>query len=210
MDFCITISDSEVMLDEAIKDPKVKNQILVATKAYLGELYNLLDCPSDVNVSMIFSFQPRSCCICLENCSSSVEITCNCKKKYYHKNCLMEWFQRKKECPTCRKKLHGVGYKNSKIDTPYGTAPKRNSSSKFLYQCEGGTHPKKSSFKSLFSALKHAKEKHNIDISYMTRRGEKLWFCRHDVCLGTGYDFNDEQLLSHLQDFHHLHVISTK
>ena len=217
MDLCITIQDRHVTIDAPIKDPKVKKQIIDATNAYLGALYSLFTVPSDINVSMIFSIQPINCCICLDDCSTPVEITCACTEKYYHKACLMKWFHRKKECPTCRKRLTGRGYKFAKITNPYNTKQSKrpgtkrvNPSSEFIYQCPGGTHPKKSSFKYLFSALKHAKEKHQVDIGFMTRSGEKTWFCRHGDCTGSGYDFNSEQLWQHLQNVHHLDVITSK
>jgi len=218
MELCITIKDRQITID-APNDCKVQKQIIEATSEYLGELYNLLSAPSDINVSMVFSVHPKMCCICMDDCSNPVEITCACREKYYHAKCLNKWFHRKKECPTCRKKITGRGYKPAKITNPYRSKKPRqkqkqnkraNSPSGFIYQCPGGTHPKKSSFKSLFSALKHAKEKHDVDIGFRTRGGEKIWFCRQGECVGSGYDFNDESLLRHLQDVHRLNVVMSK
>jgi len=217
MDVCITIKDQEITVDDTIKDPKMKQQITTATKSYLGELIELSKMPSDIKVSIIISIHPQNCCICLEPLTAPVELSCECKEKYYHRECVDKWFKRKKECPTCRKNLRGVGYRKAKVVNPYNTKKRQksynqspNSPSQFLYQCEGGTHPKKSSFKSLNSALKHAKEKHHIDIDFINRRGVQLWYCRHRDCIGSEYVFTNEELLSHLQHVHHLNVITSK
>lgn len=218
MDLCIIIQDRQITIT-APSDCKVQKQIIEASREYLEQLYELLSAPSDINVSMMFSIQPKTCCICMDGCSNPVEVDCVCREKYYHAKCLDKWFQRKKECPTCRKKITGRGYKPSKNVNPYRRKSKKarqkqtktsNSPSGFIYECPGGTHPKKSSFKSLFSALKHAKEKHGVDIGFRTRRGQRRWFCRNGECTGSDYEFNDEDLLRHLQDVHHLSVVISK
>jgi len=210
MEFCITVNEKGIIVDKSIKDFKKREQFELVAKSCLGQLIQLCETPSDIKISMIISIYPQNCCICLDKITDPVELNCKCKGKYYHRRCIKEWFKRKKECPTCREKLRGLGYKKSKIRNPYHTNKRQNSPSQFFYKCEGGTHYKQSNFKYLFSALKHAKEKHHINIGFINRRGVQLWYCNHGECTGSGYDFSNEELLSHLQNEHHLNVITSK
>lgn len=222
MEFCLTTNNKAIVF-EGIKDPDLKQKVLDLTNSYLGELYATLQKvvyqdPMDVQVTGLFIFEPRveSCCICYENCArvsdNPVSSTCECIGKYYHEKCLRKWFTNKKICPTCRRNCYGKGHKAVKFPHPYETPKKngntRNTHSQFAYQCCGGTHAKKSSFKSLFSALKHARDKHNVRIDHRKTRGTRIWLCKVDQC-----DFTlltDEDMLHHLRQDHHLDVIITK
>jgi len=219
MEFCLTTNNKD-MVFEGIKDIDLKQKVQELTNSYLGELYAAIQKsawqgPMDVQVSGLFIFEPRteSCCICMEDCSHinhcPVSITCECVGKYYHEKCLRRWFSNKKICPTCRKNCTGKGYKPAKFEDPYkipkGARRVGTSSSQFAYQCDGVTHAKKSTFKSLFSALKHSKDKHNVDIRNHKVRGTRFWLCNVDSCGRT--ISSDEDMLRHLQHDHHLHVI---
>lgn len=223
MEFCLTTNNKDIVI-EGIKDLDLKQKVQELTNSYLGELYTALQknaCqgPMDAQVSGLFIFEPHveNCCICMENCSQikhrPVTITsCECLGKYYHETCLRRWFSNKKICPTCRKDCNGKGYKSTKFTNPYKTSKDtggvRISSSQFAYQCCGGTHAKKSCFKSLFSALKHAKDKHDVDINIRKARGSRFWVCNVDHCGST--ISSDEDMLQHLQRDHHLNVIVSR
>ena len=34
------------------------------------------------------------------------ELLCDCKEKYYHEQCVSQWFRKKNSCPFCRKEFH--------------------------------------------------------------------------------------------------------
>lgn len=46
-------------------------------------------------------FESNECIICLENITKDEEVTIIECGHLYHKNCLMEWFKKKKICPKC-------------------------------------------------------------------------------------------------------------
>ncbi len=211
MEFCLTAKNEDIVF-EGIKDPDMRQKIHLLTKAYFGGLYELMGKPVDIQVSALFVLKPRvePCCICLENCVGlrSVTARCDCIGKYYHEKCLRKWFQRKKICPTCRKECVGRGYEFVTFSNPYGTFRKgkrTKSPSQFKYQCCGGTHPKRSSFKLLRSALKHAKEKHEVPIRVHSRDN---WKCCDPDC--SGNSFSHEGMLHHLLHIHHITVITER
>ena len=43
------------------------------------------------------------CCICLEKFDDN-HVTLPCKH-HYHENCILEWFDKKSNCPLCRMKI---------------------------------------------------------------------------------------------------------
>ncbi len=216
MEFCLTAKNEDIVF-EGIKDPDMRQKVHLLTKAYFGGLYELMGTAGavDVQVSALFVLKPRveQCCICLENCVGlrSVTARCDCIGKYYHEKCLRKWFQRKKICPTCRHGCVGRGYDFVTFSNPYGTFRKgkrTKSPSQFKYQCCGGTHPKRSSFKLLRSALKHAKEKHGVPILIHSINS---WKCDDVRCTFTKEStFTHEDMLHHLLDVHHTTVITEK
>jgi len=49
--------------------------------------------------------EQANCVICFESLlpmEEVCELKCSCKKKYYHENCILDWFKKKNSCPFCR------------------------------------------------------------------------------------------------------------
>jgi len=50
--------------------------------------------------------EQNNCEICYESFSQNEEICelkCHCKNKYYHEECILNWFRKNSSCPFCRK-----------------------------------------------------------------------------------------------------------
>jgi hypothetical protein len=49
------------------------------------------------------SVSNSQCEICYETIKNEgMELKCNCNDKVYHKDCILEWFKKKPNCPFCR------------------------------------------------------------------------------------------------------------
>ena len=49
------------------------------------------------------------CAICLDNFTKNVVILPKCKHKF-HKKCIIDWFDRKMECPLCKTNYTSLDY----------------------------------------------------------------------------------------------------
>lgn len=220
MEFCVTVKNDSVVID-GVKDPETQQKISNLTKTYLCELYKLLSEPMDVQLSSLIHLTPKEelCCICLEDCVGTsgppVSPKCECEGTY-HRKCLETWYRKKKVCPTCRKRFNNKdkGYRETTYRNPYetsrgGVSMRNNSPSQSKYICCGGTHPRRSSFKTLDSALKHAKDKHSNAINYTLMRGG-MWRCLHEGCDAIEDTYTEDAYLEHLQERHHIRTIEKK
>ncbi len=215
MEIYVNVNDKELHL-EGIKDPTLKNKLTELTKQYLAAIYEEIGANEKgevmkLNFSGVLVSEPKldCCCICMTECNKNdgktVVPDCGCVHKYYHEDCLKRWFQRKKRCPTCNRHFRGKGYHKHVWENPYGSSVK----SQKIWRCCGGTHKKKSTFKSIASALKHANEKHNINLRRGKVDGENVWICNEGSCEGHVIR-TDELALAHLQIHHHSNVITEK
>ena len=215
MEVYINANDSNIVI-EGVKDPIIKTKLLNLTEAYLSGLYDELGLSKtgevmNLRLSSAVIVEPKNenCCICMVDCSNSknkvVVPDCGCLHKYYHEECLKKWFRVKRVCPTCNRRCNGKGYRRYKWENPYNS--KSQSGKGWL--CCGGTHPKRSTFKSLSSALKHANTKHNINLVNRKRDGLEVWICNVGECVRSTIR-TDEEALHHLISEHHIDVITEK
>jgi len=215
METYINVSDGNIVL-EGIKNPILKNKLLNLTQIYLSGVYEELGINKNGDVmkikfSGVLATEPRneSCCICMVECSrktdSVVVPDCGCIHKYYHEKCLKRWFRVKKVCPTCNKRCSGKGYRKFVWENPYALHKQNHKG----WQCCGGTHRKKSSFKSLASALKHANTLHDVDIKKNNIDGVDMWICNVGDCVDQSFRTSEESLI-HLRSHHHVNVITER
>lgn len=215
MEAYINASDGNIV-SEGIKDPILKTKLLNLTQTYLSGLYKELGLNNSgevmtIKFSGVLATEPRneSCCICMVECSrktdSVVVPDCGCLHKYYHEECLRRWFRVKKVCPTCNKRCNGKGYRKFVWENPYASHKQNHKG----WQCCGGTHRKKSTFKSLASALKHANTLHGVNIRRNKIDGVEVWMCNVGDCVGHILRTNEEAL-RHLQSHHRIEVITER
>lgn len=215
MEVYINVSESNINLG-GIKDPILKNKLNKLTKNYLYEVYNEIGLSKtgeimNLGFSGVLMLEPKeeNCCICMVECNNIkdniVVPDCGCIHKYYHEDCLKRWFRVKKVCPTCNKRCSGKGYRKYNRENPHGKSINKITG----WQCCGGTHTKKSTFKSLSSALKHAHTMHNVNVVKGKREGCDIWICNVEGCTNH-YIFSDEEALDHLISHHHIKVITEK
>lgn len=215
MEVHINASNGNITLG-GIKDPILKTKLLELTKTYLCGVYKelgLSKCGYVMNLgfsgAMMLEPKGESCCICMVDCNnvkdSVVVPDCGCLHKYYHEECLKRWFRVKKVCPTCNKRCNGKGYRKYNRENPYGSSSNKSAG----WRCCGGTHRKKSTFKSLSSALKHANTMHQVNLVKSKRDGSDVWVCNVEDCM-EHIIYSDEEALRHINLHHHLNVINEK
>lgn len=215
MEVYVNANDGNITL-EGIKDPVLKTKLIKLTETYLSGLYKELSLSKSgavmsLGFSGVMMLEPKkeSCCICMVGCNNVKDVVvvpdCGCLHKYYHEDCLRRWFRIKKICPTCNKRCNGRGYRRYTWENPYGSNISKNPG----WQCCGGTHRKKSTFKSLPSALKHANVMHHVNIVKSKRDGSDVWVCNIEGCI-EHVIHSDEETLRHLISHHRINVICEK
>lgn len=56
------------------------------------------------------SHQCEICFEAIEEMEEVCKLNCKCKEKYYHEECIFQWFQKRNSCPFCRKIFNFQNY----------------------------------------------------------------------------------------------------
>lgn len=200
------------LLHQGKWNDKQKEAFDKAAKNFLADVWNIFQDPVNLQSQCFIQIMPVdfTCCICFEMCSkkNAVRVPCGCKDKFYHKECLRMWYKVKKICPTCRHiVVSSPPYIGVKVKNPF----KEEEPKKLSYQCDGSTHPRKSTYVNLNSALEHIRVKHNVPIQREKNTGTKGYTYRclfTETCSQDNRKFTDMEMMEHLRTIHHSNVIT--